>query len=137
MQKDQIYFIIIFLFLLVSFLIYYYIFNIYEVTYSVEPPELYADNISTAVIRSVPLNAIGMRAPFRHSFTVFDINDGKDLVEIIGKNNNKGEIILRAKDRIGKVVVLIKAEHAILPSSVEINIYPNLASIRDKGVKNL
>ncbi len=137
MTKAQIYFIITLLLSAGCLLVYYYIFNIYEVIYTVKPKELFADNTSQVKICAVPLNALGGKVPLRYSHTVFDIKEGRELVVIISENKNKGILVLRAKEKTGRVVVFLKAEHAVLPSSVEIFIYPNLANIEDKGIKKI
>ena len=118
-------------------LTYYFIFNIYEVTYSVEPPDILADYASTVEINTVPVNAAGNKVPLRHSFTDFKITAGSDLVDIADENKEAGKLVLRAKGLAGKVIVRMKSKHAILPSSAEINIYPVPVFIEDKGEKNL
>lgn len=127
MTKPQIYIVLILLVMILGLLAYYYIFNIYEVTFSVVPKELYADGQSTVTIKVVPLNALGFKALFRSSPAGFSIQEGADLVDIIKNDSANGEIILKSKDKTGKVIVMIRPEHALLPSQVEINVLPNLA----------
>ncbi len=137
MNKAQIYFVFFLIFIASCLLAYYYIFNIYEVTYSVKPKVLYAENSSKVEISTIPLNALGTKVPFRCSYTVFNIREGRELVEKISENCNRGKLILRTKNKTGKIVIFIKSNHAILPSSIEIKIYPNLAFTEDKTVKKI
>lgn len=127
MNKFHIYLILVLLLLIVSLAAYYFVFNIYEVTYKMEPHNLYADNQSLIKITTVPLNSFGRRAPFRHSFTTYEITSGRELIEIILEDRQYGILILKAKNITGKVNVFVKSEHSFLPSSFEINIYPNFA----------
>lgn len=127
MRRFEIYVVIIILLLIAAFAAYHYIFTIYEVTFSVEPKSLSADYKSTAVIEVIPVNSLGWKAPLRNSSAQFEIKEGKDLVEIVTEDNENGKLILRAKDKPGKVVIHIKSANALLPSPVEIIIHQNAA----------
>ena len=136
MNKFHIYLVVFLIFLIGCILLYYYIFNIYEVTFSVVPENLFADNQSEITITTIPLNALSKKVPFRNAYTTYNIPEGKELVEVVSENKKAGILVLRAKGKPGKVVVFAKAEYAILPSSFEINIYPNLAgNVYDSGNK--
>ncbi len=127
MNKPQIYITLFLVLMIAGLLVYYYLFNIYEVTFSVHPKDLYADGQSTVTIKVVPLNALGSRALFRKSPAEFSIRKGRDLVDVVKIDDAEGTMVLRAKNTAGKVIVYVKPKHALLPSPVEINIYPNLA----------
>ncbi len=107
---------------------YYYIFNIFETVIQVNPPNLFADNHSTTSIEVIPINALGWKAPFRNVSADFTIIEGQELIEIIFEKKKEGKIKLRAKNITGKVTINVKPEYSLLPSLIEINIYPNLAS---------
>jgi hypothetical protein len=126
MRRSKIYLIFILLIFIMGFSSYHYIFSIYEVTYNIIPDKLYADNSSTLVIETVPLNSFGWKAPFRKSYAEFTFNEGKDLVEVIFQDNANGILKLRAKEKSGKVSVTIKAKYSLLPSTIEIIIEPNV-----------
>ncbi len=113
--------------LIISFALYQYVFSIYEVTYSVMPEKLYADNQSTVTIEVIPINSFGWKAPLRNAYARFDITEGGDLINIISEKQVEGSLTLQAKNKTGKVVVLIHSKYALLPSSIEITIYPNFA----------
>lgn len=102
-----------------------YIFNIYEVNYTVKPQSLYADSKSVVTISSKPVNAFGWNAPFRAAPADFKIKEGSDLVEIISLDSRKGILILKSKNKPGKIILSIKSGYALFPSSIEINIHPN------------
>ena len=105
--------------LIFSFL---YIFNIYEVTYTTKPQYLYADSSSTLMISSKPVNAFGRKAPFRNAPAYYEIKDGKGLADILSEDNEKGVLVLKAKNKPGKIVVNARSDYALFPSSLEINI---------------
>jgi hypothetical protein len=113
--------------LVIVLLIFYYVFNIYETTIETKPENLFADKQSEVTISITPVNAFGFKVPFRKIPAGFEISEGKDLVDIIKEDDKNGSLILRAKERTGKVVILIRSKYSLLPSLVEIYIYPNTA----------
>ena len=127
MRRNIIYIIIGAVIILTAIFFYLYVFNIYEITYSVNPSSLYSDNESIVIISAEPVNAFGWKIPFRNSYAEFNIKEGKDLVDVLLEDNRKGILKLKAKNKTGTVVVLIKSKYALLPSSIEIQIYPNAA----------
>jgi len=132
MRRKEIYLILFLILLIVSLFVYMYVFNIYEVNISVKPKELFADNQSVVTIHTIPLNSFGARVPFRNVFSDFKINEGENLVTIVRQDNLNGILIIKAKDRTGKVEVIIKTEKSLLPSVVDIFIRPNFASAVNK-----
>ncbi len=127
MRRTTIYFIAGSLIILVVIFSYLYIFNIYEITYSVNPSSLYSDNESMVIVTSDPINAFGWKIPFRNAYAEFNIKEGKDLIDILSEDNKKGILKLKVKNKTGTVVVYIKSKYALLPSEVVIHIYPNVA----------
>lgn len=130
MDKFQIYFITAIIILILGLLVYYFIFNIYEVTFSIKPKILFADYKSTTIIKAIPVNALGYEVPFRSVRAKIEIEEGNDLVDVIKRNENKGVFILRAKDKPGKVKILIKSDKSLLPTSITIIINSTYASIK-------
>lgn len=106
---------------------YSYLFKIYETRIETSTNSLFADNNSSVTITAVPVNAFGMRVPFRKVITNFQIREGNNLVTIVIQDNFAGKLVLRAKDKVGKVVIYAKPELSLLPTLIEINIYPNQA----------
>ncbi len=92
---------------------------------SSKPEALYADNQSEVVISVVPLNSFGWRALFRTASAEFVIKEGLPLVEIIKIDKVNGRLILKAKSEKGKVVIEIKSPFSLLPTIIEIPVYPN------------
>ncbi len=109
---------------ILSISIYHFVFNIYEVVFSVAPDKLYADDISTVKISAVPVNSFGFKPPFRYSDTTFRLEKGGNLVSIIKYNRVKGTVVIKAKDKTGSILVRAKSKHAMFYSSFEIEIYP-------------
>jgi len=128
MGRLNIYIIAAILLFIVVFLSFQYIFSIYEVIYSVNPRELFADNKSTVTISAVPLNSFGHKAPFRSVSTVFNIAEGSELADIVSKDEKNGSLTLRAKEKPGIIVIHAKAEKSLLPSSIEIPVQLNIAA---------
>ena len=126
MTRPEIYIIAVALIILALVFAFLYVFNIYEVIYLVKPKSLYADNQSVVTIAAQPINAFGWVIPFRKVPVEFEIKGGNELVEILLKKNEDGIMKLKAKNKTGTVVVYIKSKYALLPSSIEINIYPNM-----------
>jgi hypothetical protein len=124
-RRINIFTITIILFLVLIFLCYHYLINIYEVRVITEPEALYADNQSTVVVSVVPLNSFGWKALFRTVTAEFEIKEGASLVETVKVDTKNGKLFLRAKDETGKVTILVKSEYSLLPTIVEIPVYPN------------
>lgn len=112
---------------ILAFVLWQYLFSIYEVTFRVFPTELSADFNSTVEIDAIPVNAFGFKAPLRNSPSEFEIIEGVQLVEVIKKDGDKGELILRAKGEPGKVVVKIRTKYSLWPALIEVPIRPNTA----------
>lgn len=102
-----------------------YAVNIYEVSVDVTKRTLYADNESETIIASVPLSSMGKRAFFRYAATSYEFRAGRELIEVLTEDGEHGLLIIRSKDKAGKVVILVKPELALLPTEIEIIILPN------------
>ncbi|MDR3668475.1 MAG: hypothetical protein P4L35_16655 [Ignavibacteriaceae bacterium] len=126
MRSNEIYLILLIVFLIAGFFIFHYIFNIYEVTFKISPDKLYADNTSTIFIEAVPVNSFGWKTPFRKSHVEFVIIEGNDLIDVLSLDNDGGIIKLKAKDKPGKVSISVKSIYSLLPSTIEIIIEPNI-----------
>jgi len=127
MKKPLNIFVSLIIILIIALAAYSYIFKIYETKVESSARNLFADNNSTVIITAVPIDALGMKAPFRKVSSKFEIREGNVLVDIISEDNYSGKLILRAKNKIGKVIIYVKPELSLLPTLIEINIYPNLA----------
>lgn len=124
--SKAIYLILVLLFLIVLLFVWQYCIVIYEVTYSVQPSVLYADNQTTATIKTVPLNSFGNKAWFRNSAAEFEFIEGEELIEVIELNNSEGLLVIKAKLDTGNVVLRIKSEHSLFPSMIEIPVKLNI-----------
>ena len=121
------YIVIAIILLLAAYFLKQYVFNIYEVTFSLSPKALYADGESTIKVEAVPVNAFGFRAPLRNVAVVFDIMEGKDLVEVVDSDLPKGILILKARSGSGKVVLRARSEFQLLPAIIEISVLSSMA----------
>jgi hypothetical protein len=127
MEKRKIYVVALLLAIILVLFGKMYLFNVYEVEYTIQPKGLYADNQSMLEIRAVPVNAFGWRAPFRSSPAEFEIREGSVLVDIIKMDKENGVLVIKAKDKPGKVSVYVSSKYSLLPSVFDINIEPNAA----------
>lgn len=127
MRRSEIYLLAVLIAVIIILFGYQYLFSIYEVEISVEPGALYADNKSVCLIKTIPLNSFGVKAPLRKASAAFEIKEGRDLIEITELDEINGILKIKATEKTGTVIIYIKPEKAILPSSVEIKIFPNTA----------
>ncbi|MCU7491916.1 MAG: hypothetical protein ACM3UR_11775 [Bacteroidota bacterium] len=121
------YIIIVIVLLIAAYFLKQYVFNIYEVTFSLSAKALYADGESTIRIEAVPVNAFGFRAPLRKVAVVFDIMEGKDLVEVVSSDLPGGVIVLKSRAGSGKVVLRARSEFQLLPAIIEIPVLSSMA----------
>ncbi len=112
---------------IVAFILFHYVLSIYETKFEQDHRELYADGISTVTIRAIAINAWGFKAPFRKGTTEYLIEEGFDKIDILRNDREKGILILRSKLVTGKVVIRAIPEKSLLPTSFEIEIFPNSA----------
>lgn len=113
----------------VILLLHNYVFSIYETDFRLSNEVLYADNMSTIKIVAVPINGLGVRAPFRKVPTVFSIEEGEQLIDVVSKDENSGIMVIKARLSPGKVIIRAKAKYSLLPSVFEIPILANTASL--------
>ncbi|MGE5431757.1 MAG: hypothetical protein ACM3QX_11820 [Syntrophomonadaceae bacterium] len=125
-MKTQ-YIIISIVLLIAAYFLKQYVFNIYEVTFSLSPKALYSDGESTVRIEAVPVNAFGFRVPLRKVSVVFDIMEGQELVEVVKSDLQDGIIVLKARTASGKVVVRARSEFQLFPSIIEIQVLSSMA----------
>lgn len=130
MRRYNILLIVILSLLIITLFVSQYVTNIYEVTFNISTYKLYADNTSQCIIETVPMNGLGFKAPLRNSSTNFEVRIGRDLVEILRNDYENGTLIIKAKDKTGKVEIYCKSIHALLPSIFEIEILPNFAELK-------
>ncbi len=114
--------------------VYNYMLSIYEVIYTVLPADLYADNKSEATIMAIPINAIGRKALFRYVKASYMITEGRELVDIVETDKSKGLLRIKAKDKTGIVKIIAKSPYALLPSPIDIHIYPIIAAVKENPV---
>ena len=128
--KAFLYIVIILVLLIAAFAVYNYLVSIYEVIYTVEPKNLYADNKSEVTLTAVPLNGLGKKAWFRKAGAVYTLIEGRDLVQVVENDVSAGMMILRAKGKSGTVRITAKSPLALFPSPIVINIIPNLVEVK-------
>jgi len=112
---------------LVAFLVYNYIFNVYEVDYRTSDNKIFADGTSTFSIEVIPINGLGSKVPFRQAEAKFEIVKGSELVEIIKSDTANGVLIIKALNKTGEVEILVRPKLSLLPTKFVVWIFPNAA----------
>jgi len=107
---------------LAGFILYYFIFNIYEIEVTVSPKIVFADPSCEIQIEIKPINALGWKVPFRTATGKFKIVEGNNIVEIIKVKEDVGMLILRSKGIEGIVGIYIESDFSLFPSYVEVSI---------------
>ena len=131
MNDTQIYLVLILIFLIAGVLVYYFIFNIYEIIYDISKKKIIAGE--EVEISAIPVNSFGHKAPLRNSYASFIITGGKDLVEIVSENNNSGKLVLKSNCKTGKIIIKVNSRYSLFSSSLEIYIYANLNDLEDNS----
>ena len=107
---------------LAGFILYYFIFNIYEIEVTVSPKIVFADPSCEIQIEIKPINALGWKVPFRTETGNFKIVKGINIVEIIKVKEDVGMFILRSKGIEGIVGIYIESDFSLFPTYVEISL---------------
>ena len=123
-RRSTILIVLILILLLFVFGIYNYMISIYEIIYKVSPEILYAGDKTELTVTAVPVNGLGGKALFREVEAVYTIVDGDNLVNISEKNIKKGILKFHAENKSGNVEIIAKSPYALLPSCINIRIYP-------------
>lgn len=107
---------------IIAYLIYYFIFNIYEVQVKTIPSNGKVEPNSKVEIYAEPVNSLGFKAPFRKSKSDFEIIEGKNLITDLEINVEEGKLVFFTKDMEGVVEIKIRSKHGFLPSLITIRI---------------
>ena len=103
--------------LLLLFLSWFYVFNIYEVDYKIEPEAAHFN--SGIIITLFPVNSFGTRAPFRKIQSDIEILAGKEFIASIEKIDN-GKFKLVAGSAAGNIKLEITTDKSLSPVIIEI-----------------
>lgn len=96
----------------------------------IEPKILSPDNKSTCVIHLRPQNFFGLFIPFKSVTSQFRIVEGKDLVDIVSFESEISKLILRAKEKSGKVRIQFIVQGVPLPIECELLIIGNVTQFQ-------
>ena len=100
----------------------FYIFNVYEVKYSLSNKELSEDN-PEITIEAIPLNSFGERAPLREAPFAIKIVSGETSIEILdGKTISQKKIRLKSNSISGEVELDLKSKFDLFPVRKKIKI---------------
>lgn len=123
-NKFKVFSLAILVLFLVGFILYYFIFNIYEIEVTVSPKIVFADPSCEIQIEIKPINALGWKVPFRTATGKFKIVKGNNIVEIIKVKEDVGMFILRSRGIEGIVGIYIESVFSLFPSYVEVSLQP-------------
>ena len=112
--------------LILSFIIYNLLFNIYEIVIKKEPEIIFADTYSQIKIIIQPVNSLGWEIPFRKAGGKFKIIEGRNLITVIFKDEKKGILILKSTGVPGRIEIIVDSEYSLLSSLIKINILPKI-----------
>ena len=107
-----------------STMLYYFVFNIYEVEIISIHKVVFAESTSKITLKINPINSLGLQVPFRSSGREFNITEGRYIVEIVLINKEEGFITLISKVIVGIVGIYVESEFSLFPSYIEIHILP-------------
>lgn len=116
----QIKIVIIFLALVLILLFYKVFFKVNKLEVNKEPEYLFPDGNSTITIYVKPYNRLGMEIPFKRVNVIFEIIEGRELIQIVSKSHDK--LIIRSKYKIGVVIIHIKNPYTFLPIEISAEI---------------
>ncbi len=120
----QIKIVIVFLALVLILLVYRVFFIVNKLEVNKEPEYLFPDGNSTITIYVKPYNKLGMEIPFKKVNVIFEIIEGRELIEIVSKSPDK--LILRSNYKIGVVIIHIKNSYTFLPIEINVEIIGQL-----------
>jgi len=115
-----------------AFLAYRFVLNVKYVDVQVIPPYIFPDGASSVLVKAIPYNSLGFRTPFVTPKVQFEIDEGKEKVEVIYIDDSTA-IRLRAKFETGEVVIFVRTSTSILPIRVVIPIVAPLADTDGDG----
>mgnify|MGYP001163447629 CR=1 FL=1 len=104
----------------IIFFLQQYVFNIYEVRFSVVPDlQIYSPG-TEITITAIPLNAFGTKTPIKSARAVFTIVSGENLTESYRSPDNPDAVKIITKDGSGEAVILAESEFTFRPSRIKI-----------------
>ncbi|GEM_PF-2394247 len=107
------------------YFVWYFVFNIYDVSVEVSNYNLYADDNSYSEIYVYPVNYFGKKVPFREIESNFEISEGENLINVVKKDRTK--ILVKSKNLPGSVKIVIKNRFSLFPIIVDLVIKSNYA----------
>lgn len=130
MNRGQVIIIILLISVLGIFSIYNFIFKTENYSVKIEPKILSPDNKSICVIHLKPQNFFGLFIPFKSVNSQFRIVEGKDLVDVVSFESEISKLILRAKEKPGKVRIQFIVRDVPLPIECELLIIENVTQFQ-------
>ena len=106
--------------MIIGILVWFYLFNIYEVKYILSENSLKSNSTSEIEIVAIPLNSFGSKIPFRNITANFKIIEGDSLV--ISRKEDRDKLFLKAKQTKGDVIIIASANYGLFPSKIEIEV---------------
>lgn len=99
-----------------------YLFEIYEVRAEFSKTNITAGDQQELVLKVIPLNAFGFKAPFRSVPATVEITSGSDLATFDDITSESGIFIFHSGWRSGTVEIKISSKYSLFPMIVTFTI---------------
>ena len=101
--------------------LWYFIFNIYEVTYQVSFIKKINNNERLFEISIIPLNLIGNKVPFRKLDFDYELKQGENIIEIQKRKSNKDLFFIASKYE-GKISFVLKTKLSLFSQRLDVDL---------------
>jgi len=106
---------------LLSGLLWYFFFSIYEIRISVTPDKVVTNSTNPATIKVIAVNLLGREVPFRKTPFEFKFIENGNIVEArYDKSSNL--LYITPKNQTGKVKIQITSRYSLFPNIISIQI---------------
>ena len=114
----------VFLFSIISYLCWYFVFNIYEVKCKINFVKNLSDDVKLFEVENIPINLLGKKTPFRKLDFDYEIIEGGNLIDVEPRKKNS-ELFFTTVLKKGKVAFILKTNLGLFPQRVEFDLSKN------------
>lgn len=115
---------------LLGVLAWLYLFNIYEVKVIVSPEYLLAGNNSEIMVKVVPINSFGSKAPLRNVKAKFQIEKGKEIISSLTINSDSNFAAIKPNGKAGEIILRVESDLGLFPTHIEIPVVRNISDLK-------
>lgn len=99
--------------LIVSFLLWQYVFLIYEVKIELTSNRIKLSENNTVTLIAFPLNSMGKKIPLRDVEINFEIVEGEELVDPLVLNDAERKAVFTPQGKIGTVRIIVDCKYSL------------------------